>query len=325
MNPTQVVGLVALIAVVAIGIAVARRRRGSPEVLRDAPTVAAPRSPGGLGERLAMVLRGGIDASTWSALEETLLAADVGVASTNSLVEAVRSSGVKDASEARRVLRDQMVAALSATDRSLRLAGSPAVVVVVGVNGSGKTTTIAKLAALLGSRGHRVMLGAADTFRAAAAGQLKVWGDRLGIDVVSGAPGADPASVAHDALAAARARGHSVVVVDTAGRLHDKRNLMDELRKIVRVLGRDAPVSEVLLVIDGTTGQNGLAQARAFQEAVGVTGVVVSKLDGTARGGIALAIERELGVPIKLVGVGERLSDLRDFVPTEFVDSLLEG
>ena len=168
-------------------------------------------------------------------------------------------------------------------DRTLRLKGSPAVVVVVGVNGSGKTTTIAKLAALLEARGLHVLLGAADTYRAAAADQLRIWGDRIGVDVVSGGAGSDPASVAHDALAA-RARGRDVLIVDTAGRLHDKHNLMDELRKIVRVLGRDNPdPSEVLLILDATTGQNGLAQARAFAGAVGVTGIVIAKLDGTAR------------------------------------------
>ena len=176
-----------------------------------------------------------------------------------------------------------MIAAFGSTDRTLRLEGNPAVVVVVGVNGSGKTTTIAKLAALLVARGRRVLLGAADTFRAAAADQLRVWGDRIGVDVVSGGAGSDPASVAHDALAAARARGRDVLIVDTAGRLHDKHNLMDELRKIVRVLGRDNPdPAEVLLVLDATTGQNGLAQARAFSAAVGVTGIVIAKLDGTA-------------------------------------------
>ncbi len=317
--------MVAAVAAAAVVLAVVRRGR-STDVRRDTPTIAPPRPRGGLGGRIATVFGGGVGAGTWEALEETLLAADVGVATASALVGAVRSRGVSDAAEAQRVLRAEMVAAFGSSDRSLTVEGAPAVIVVVGVNGSGKTTTIAKLAARLSSEGHRVVLGAADTFRAAAADQLRTWGERLGIDVISGSPGADPASVAHDALAAARARGATVLIVDTAGRLHDKRNLMAELAKIVRVLGRGGPApGEVLLVIDGTTGQNGLAQARAFGEAVGVTGVAVSKLDGTARGGIALAIERELGVPIKLVGVGEALTDLRDFIPGEFVDSLLEG
>ena len=318
------IGGVAAVGVVVLVVLVRRRSR-PPDVRRDTPTFTSPR-PGGLGERIAAVFGGGSDAATWTALEETLLAADVGVATATALVDRVRGLGIKDAAEAQRVLRGEMVAAFGSTHRALHLDGAPAVVVVVGVNGSGKTTTIAKLAARLAKEGHRVLLGAADTFRAAAADQLRLWAERIGVDVISGAPGADPASVAHDALAAARARGCTVLIVDTAGRLHDKRNLMDELRKIVRVLGRDGtPPAEVLLVIDGTTGQNGLSQARAFLDAVGVTGVAVSKLDGTARGGIALAIERELGVPIKLVGIGEATSDLRDFVPGEFVDSLLEG
>jgi len=324
VTPVLIVGVVVGIAAAA-GVVAALRHGRRTDVRRDTPTTAPGGARGGLGERIAAVFGGGVGAGTWEALEETLLAADVGVSTAAALVDAVRSRGVGDAVEARRVLRSEMVAAFGSTDRSLRLEGAPAVIVVIGVNGSGKTTTIAKLAARLAVQGHRVILGAADTFRAAAADQLRAWGELLGIDVVSGSAGADPASVAHDALAAARARGATVLVVDTAGRLHDKRNLMDELGKIVRVLGRDGPPpGEVLLVIDGTTGQNGLAQARAFGRAVGVTGVAISKLDGTARGGIALAIERELGVPIKLVGVGEASTDLRDFVPGEFVDSLLE-
>lgn len=326
MSPILVVGLVVATAAMA-GIAAALRRRGgrTVSIRRDAPTTTRSLPTGGLGERIRGVFRGGVDGETWRMLEETLLAADVGVAATTALVDAVRARGVTDGAEALRALRSEMMAVFGSTDRSLALDGSPVVVVVVGVNGSGKTTTIAKLAARLQRQGHRVILGAADTFRAAASDQLRTWGERLGIDVISGSPGADPASVAHDALAAARARGATVLIVDTAGRLHDKRNLMDELTKIVRVLGRDGtPPHEVLLVIDGTTGQNGLAQARAFATAAAVTGVALSKLDGTARGGIAIAIERELGVPIKLVGVGEGLADLRDFMAGEFVDSLLE-
>lgn len=325
MTPLLVVAA-AVFVVVAVALVWGRRRRRPAQLRRDAPTVVATGGRHGLGERLAAVFGAAPDTGTWTALEEALLAADVGVATTTALVEAVRGRGVKDGVAARRALRDEMVAVFASGDRSLRLVGSPAIVVVVGVNGSGKTTTIAKLATRWHQAGRRVLLGAADTFRAAAADQLRTWGERLGIAVVAGNPGADPAAVAHDALAAARARGCDVLIVDTAGRLHDKRNLMDELSKIVRVLGRDGTaISEVLLVIDGTTGQNGLAQARAFSAAVGVTGVAVAKLDGTSRGGIALAIERELGIPIKLIGVGEGSGDLRDFAPGEFVDSLLEG
>ncbi|MEK7251774.1 MAG: signal recognition particle-docking protein FtsY [Actinomycetota bacterium] len=314
-----------VVVVVVLGVAGFMRGRRRVPVRRDAPTVVTRRT-GGLGDLLTAAFGSGVGEHTWTALEEALLASDVGVASAAALVDATRARGVKTAGEARQALRTEMIAAFGSTDRTLRLEGNPAVVVVVGVNGSGKTTTIAKLAALLVARGRRVLLGAADTFRAAAADQLRVWGDRIGVDVVSGGAGSDPASVAHDALAAARARGRDVLIVDTAGRLHDKHNLMDELRKIVRVLGRDNPdPAEVLLVLDATTGQNGLAQARAFSAAVGVTGIVIAKLDGTARGGIALAVERELGVPIKLVGIGEGSGDLRDFEPGEFVDSLLEG
>ena len=260
------------------------------------------------------------------ALQEALIGVDVGVATSAALVEAVRQDRPADSMAMRASLRREMIAVLSDRDRRLRLEGRPAVIVVIGVNGSGKTTTIAKLAARLGGQGHKVLLGAADTFRAGASDQLRTWGERLGVDVVAGNPGADPASVAHDALAAARSRDCDVLIVDTAGRLHDKRNLMEELAKVVRVLGRDAPgAPEVLLVLDGTTGQNGLAQARAFAAVTGVSGVAIAKLDGTSRGGIALAVERELGIAVKLVGVGEGQGDLRDFDPVWFVDALLEG
>jgi len=198
------------------------------------------------------------------------------------------------------------------------------VIVVVGVNGSGKTTTIAKLGALLERAGSSALLGAADTFRAAAAEQLAAWADRLGLDIVSGQPGADPAAVAFDALAAGRARGKGVVIVDTAGRLHSEHNLMEELGKVVRVLQREAGrVDEVLLVLDGTSGQNAISQARVFTEVVGVTGIVITKLDGTARGGIAVAVERELGIPVKFIGVGEAVEDLLSFEAAAFIDALL--
>ena len=279
-----------------------------------------------LGERFAGLFGGGLDEAFWTGLEEALLAADVGVAAAVGIVERVRAAAPGDAAAARAALRREVAAVFAGRDRSLVLEGDPAVIVVVGVNGSGKTTTIAKLAAQLQERGRPTLLAAADTFRAAATEQLAVWAERLGVEVVSGQQGGDPAAVAFDALQRARARGKEVVVVDTAGRLHSKHNLMEELGKVVRVLGRDGgEVGEVLLVLDGTTGQNGIAQARAFTAAVGVTGIVLTKLDGTARGGLAVAVERELGIPVKLVGVGERVEDLLPFDPEAFVDALLGG
>jgi len=327
---------VVVVAVILAGLAfwVRRRRPRAADVRRDAPTVAAPtRMEGGLartrralGERLGGLLGREIDAGFWTGLEDALLAADVGVAASVEIVRRVRAADPRDASTARGLLRDELAGAFSGRDRSLALSGVPAVVVVVGVNGSGKTTTIAKLAALLERRSLPTLLAAADTFRAAAVEQLAVWAGRLGVDIVTGQPGGDPAAVAFDALRAARARGKRVLVVDTAGRLHSKHNLMQELGKVVRVLAREAgEVGEVLLVLDGTTGQNALAQARSFTEAVGVTGIALTKLDGTARGGIAVAVEQEFGIPIKLIGVGEQVEDLLPFDPGAFVDALLGG
>jgi len=311
-----------------------RRRSRGTDVRRDAAAPPAP--PGGvggglaptrraLGERLAALVGRDLDEGFWTGVEEALVAADVGVSAATAAVERVRAARPGDAARARALLHDELVAVFAGRDRSLRLAGDPAVVVVVGVNGSGKTTTIAKLGARFEAEGTPALLGAGDTFRAAAAEQLGTWADRLGLDLVAGQSGADPASVAFDALSAARARGKGVVIVDTAGRLHSKTNLMDELGKVVRVLAREAgSVDEVLLVLDGTTGQNGIAQARAFTEAVGVTGVIVTKLDGTARGGVAVAVETELDIPVKFIGVGERVEDLVPFDPEAFVDALLE-
>lgn len=213
---------------------------------------------------------------------------------------------------------------LGGKDRELHLDEAPAVVLVVGVNGTGKTTSIAKLAYRLQEDGNSVVLGAADTFRAAADAQLQTWADRVGVDVVRGAEGADPASVAYDTVDEARAKGADVAIVDTAGRLHSKTNLMDELAKVGRVLEREIGISEVLLVIDGTTGQNGVAQATSFGETVGVTGLVLTKLDGTARGGVALSVEQELGVPVKFIGIGEGMEDLIPFDPRSYVEALLE-
>jgi fused signal recognition particle receptor len=214
---------------------------------------------------------------------------------------------------------------MSDEDRSLRLIGDPAVVLVVGVNGTGKTTSIAKLAARMRADQRRVILAAADTFRAAADDQLRAWADRVGVEVVTGESGSDPAAVAYETYQRAAADGYDTVIVDTAGRLQSKSNLMDELGKVARVLRREAgEIGEVLLVLDGTTGQNSIGQARSFAEAVGVTGIVMTKLDGTARGGIAVAVEHDLGIPVKFIGVGEGVDDLIPFDPTEFIEALLE-
>jgi fused signal recognition particle receptor len=325
---------VAAVVLAVVAVWLVRRRPRVTDVRRDVPTLAPPaRVEGGLartrralGERLAGLLGSGLDGAFWTGLEEALLAADVGVAASVGIVERVRAASPEDAPAARALLRRELAGVFAGRDRSLALTGDPAVVLVVGVNGSGKTTTIAKLAARLEGQGLPTLLAAADTFRAAAAEQLTVWADRLGVDIVTGQHGGDPAAVAFDALRAARARGKRVLVVDTAGRLHSKHNLMQELGKVVRVLTREAgEVGEVLLVLDGTTGQNAIAQARAFTEAVGVTGIALTKLDGTARGGIAVAVEQELDIPIKLIGVGEQVEDLLPFDADVFVDALLGG
>ena len=278
-----------------------------------------------LGGRLRSLFASGrMDPGFWAGLEEALIAADVGVAAGSEIVERVREQIPRDALEARRALRAELVGVLDRNGRDLELRNTPAVVVVVGVNGTGKTTSIAKLAHRLKTEGRVPLLGAADTFRAAADAQLRTWADRVDVEVVGGQPGADPASVAFDAYQAARARHRDVLIVDTAGRLHSKHNLMAELAKVVRVLRREAEkIDEVLLVLDATTGQNGIAQVRQFTEAVGVTGIVLTKLDGTARGGVVVAVERELGVPVKFVGVGEGTEDLIPFDPEAFVDALL--
>jgi fused signal recognition particle receptor len=252
-----------------------------------------------------------------------LIAADVGASAANEIVGRVRELKPESVAAANDALAATLKGELAGKDRSLHLEGSPAVMVVVGVNGTGKTTSIAKLAKRLLDGGRTVTLGAADTFRAAAAEQLTTWGDRLGVQVVRGQEGGDPASVAYDAVESARAKGVDVVIVDTAGRLHGKKNLMSELQKIHRVAGGDA-VSEVLLVLDATAGQNGIAQVIEFTKAVPLSGIVLTKLDGTARGGIVIAIERTLAVPVKFVGTGEGLGDLAPFDPDSFVDALLE-
>ena len=268
-----------------------------------------------------------IDDSTWEGLADALLLADVGVVTTDALVDGLRKQvgreGVADADGLLRLLKAELLARLGKADRNLALGGEPSVWLFVGVNGVGKTTTIGKLGQRESVAGRRVVFAAGDTFRAAAADQLSLWADRSGSTVVRGAEGADPSSVVYDAVAHAASRGVDLVLADTAGRVHTKTNLMDELSKVRRVAEKGAgTVTETLLVIDATTGQNGLVQARQFAEAVDVTGIVLTKLDGSARGGIVVAVQDDLGIPVKLVGVGEGVDDLVPFDPEEFVDAL---
>ncbi len=290
------------------------------------------RSQNALGRGLLGLLGGGdLDEDSWEQVEDTLLIADLGPTVTNSVVAQLRarlaSKDVHTEADARAVLREVLIAELQPDlDRSVRALphdDHPSVLLVVGVNGTGKTTTVGKLARVLVADGRRVVLGAADTFRAAAADQLETWAARVGADVVRGAEGADPASVAFDAVDKGIATGADVVVIDTAGRLHTKTGLMDELGKVKRVVTRRAAVDEVLLVLDATIGQNGLAQARVFADVVDITGAVLTKLDGTAKGGIVFRVQQELGVPVKLVGLGEGADDLAPFEPAAFVDALL--
>ena len=325
----------------------------APSDLEAPPAVEVPEAVGGrlarlrgrlarsgspLGSKLLAVLsRDPLTEDDWDELEETLLLADVGAGPAGELIDSLRTRvrvlGVRDPASVRALLREELVALVDPTmDRSLATAPQtaedgtrlPAVVLVVGVNGTGKTTTVGKLARVLVAEDRTVVLGAADTFRAAAADQLETWGARVGVRTVrSDRDGADPAAVAFDAVRQGREEGVDVVLVDTAGRLQNKAGLMDELGKIRRVITKEAPLSEVLLVLDATTGQNGLNQARVFGEIAGVTGIVLTKLDGTAKGGIVVAVQRELGVPVKLVGLGEGPDDLAPFDPQEFVDGLL--
>ena len=285
-----------------------------------------------LGRSMLGLLGGGdLDEESWEEIEDTLLIADLGPVVTESVIAALRagmaSSNVRTEADARAVLRDVLISELQPDlDRSIKALphhDKPSVLLVVGVNGTGKTTTVGKLARVLVADGRRVVLGAADTFRAAAADQLQSWAARVGAEVVRGAEGADPASVAFDAVDEGIATGADVVVIDTAGRLHTKTGLMDELGKVKRVVSKRAAVDEVLLVLDATIGQNGLAQARVFAEVVDITGVVLTKLDGTAKGGIVFRVQQELGVPVKLVGLGEGPDDLAPFEPAAFVDALL--
>ncbi len=315
-----------------------------PEAAPEAPpqmTVARPSRegrgmglrarPSGLGARLRAIFGAGTEATdeTWDEVEETLIGADVGAATTLDLVgaarERMRRDGGRTGEDARRALATEIRDRLAASGSgSFELGPAPSVILVVGVNGTGKTTTIAKLAHRLKAEGHSLALAAADTFRAAAVEQLRIWGDQLGVPVVAQRTGADPGAVAFDALAAAESRGLDAVLVDTAGRLQNKQQLMDELAKIRRVIARRMPEQprHVLLVLDATTGQNGLVQAEAFSRDVGVTGIVLTKLDGTAKGGVALAVSDRLGVPILFAGVGEEIDALAPFEPEAFVEWL---
>ncbi|MFD3994981.1 signal recognition particle-docking protein FtsY [Streptomyces sp. NPDC058548] len=290
------------------------------------------RSQNSLGKGLLTLLsREHLDEDTWEEIEETLLTADVGVAPTQELVERLRERvrvlGTRTPEELRALLREELVTLLGPDlDRTVHTESPsdvPGVVMVVGVNGTGKTTTTGKLARVLVADGKSVVLGAADTFRAAAADQLQTWGERVGARTVRGPEGGDPASIAFDAVKEGIAEGADVVLIDTAGRLHTKTGLMDELGKVKRVVEKHGPLDEILLVLDATTGQNGLIQARVFAEVVDITGIVLTKLDGTAKGGIVVAVQRELGVPVKLVGLGEGPDDLAPFEPGAFVDALI--
>ena len=282
---------------------------------------------------LALLSRDRIDQDVWDEVEETLLLADLGSEPTTRLVEAlqkrVRVEGTSNPAAVKKMLREELVKIVGPDmDRELKTSGSdgnPGVVLVVGVNGVGKTTTVGKIARVMVADGQSLILGAADTFRAAASEQLTTWGDRVGVKTVrSEKEGADPASVAFDAVKTGKEEGVDAVLVDTAGRLQNKAGLMDQLGKIKRVIEKEAPVTEVLLVIDATTGQNGMIQAKVFGEIVDVTGIVLTKLDGTAKGGIVVAIQEELGVPVKLIGLGEGPDDLAPFDPEAFVDALLD-
>jgi fused signal recognition particle receptor len=335
-NLEIVLGVAALLCIVA-AVVLFRRRR---DELRDyeaseagsleheptpARTGAAPVAAGGLAARVRGLFQREATEDTWHELEDVLVRADVGPKASADLVARVRAD-YRPGADAAALLRDEVVAVLGpdlpidlATDRL-------AVILVVGVNGSGKTTTIGKLATRLARDGHAVSLAASDTFRAAAGEQLEVWAGRAGAHLVAQGRGADPGAVAFDAVTSAIARGSDVLIVDTAGRLHTKTPLMDELVKVRRVIEKaGGEVDETLLVLDATTGQNGIAQARAFTDAVDVTGVVLSKTDGTAKGGIVLAVREELGVPIRFVGVGEGPDDLRPFDAVAFADRLLDG
>jgi fused signal recognition particle receptor len=322
----------ALLCIVAGGVVIRRRRavfRMDDESALDTETSAPSTLPdvavGGLGSRVRALFGSGVSDATWSGLEDLLVKADVAPRGSPDLVQRVRD-GYEPGTDPAGVLRTKVLDVLG-PDEDLHLAtGKLAVILVVGVNGSGKTTTIGKLATRLAGQGHTVSLAASDTFRAAAGEQLEVWAQRAGAHIVSQQRGADPGAVAFDAVTSATARGSDVLIVDTAGRLHTKAPLMDELAKVKRVIEKaGAEVDETLLVLDATTGQNGISQARAFTDAVELTGVVLTKMDGSARGGVILAVREELGVPVRFVGVGEGADDLQPFRAQAFADGLLRS
>ena len=271
-----------------------------------------------------------IDEDFYEELEEVLVMADLGIHTTENIIEElkrkVKEQHIKEPQACKQLLSDTIKEQMRVDEEAYQFEHQTSVVLVIGVNGVGKTTTIGKLASRLTAEGRSVLLCAGDTFRAAAAEQLTVWADRAGCDIVRHEEGSDPAAVVFDAIAAAKARGRDVIIVDTAGRLHNKANLMNELSKIRRVIDRELPDASVecLMVLDATTGQNGLIQAKVFGESAGLTGIVLTKLDGTAKGGIVFAIKRELGLPVKFIGVGEGVNDLKPFVPEEFAEALLE-
>jgi fused signal recognition particle receptor len=303
------------------------QKRGFFRRLRD--NMAKSRQA--LGAELQASVFQNLDDETWERLEETLIYADVGAATTAKIVERLETEAgageLSGGEDLTRRLRELLAEAAQTGDDTIDLRPDPTVILITGVNGTGKTTTIGKIAWHLSKElGQSVLLAAGDTFRAAAVEQLETWAERAGTDFVRAAHGSDPGAVAYDAIAAAKARGHDVVIIDTAGRLHTQDHLMEELSKVRRVIQKQIPDAphETLLTIDATTGQNGLRQAMMFREAVDVTGIVLTKLDGTAKGGIALAIAQELGVPVKLIGIGESLEDLRPFDPDDFARALLE-
>jgi fused signal recognition particle receptor len=333
VDPLLYVLVIVVVLAIFAGAFYVRSKRGSANGAGSQSATARPvgiegrlaKSRAALGAALSGVFgRSPVDESFWEGMEEALIGADVGVAASTSVVERVRRARPVDSETARALLIDELASVFAGADRSLSFDGDPAVMLIVGVNGSGKTTSIAKLAARLIGEGRQPLLAAADTFRAAADAQLRSWADRVGVPVVVGKEGSDPAAVAFDGLSSAKARGKDVLIVDTAGRLHSKQNLMAELAKIRRVLEREGgQVSESLLVLDATAGQNGIAQVREFARTIGLTGIVLTKLDGTARGGIVVAVEQELGVPVKFVGVGEGIDDLMPFDPDAFITELL--
>lgn len=268
-----------------------------------------------------------LDDQAWQDIEDTLILADVGVKTTKEIISELKLNPIlksaHSAEDGKNVLKDQLIRSLESDNRELNLAAKPSVIMMVGINGTGKTTSVGKLTNLLTKNGKKCVLGAADTFRAAASQQLQTWGQRSGVEVVVGQENSEPATVAFNAVQKGLSVGADVVLIDTAGRLHTKNALMDELGKVKRIIEKHATVTEILLVIDATTGQNGLIQARVFTEAVEVTGIVLTKLDGSAKGGIVIAVQKELNVPVKFVGIGENIDDLVPFNPQDFVEGLL--